>query len=112
MAWQGGDGKRGGPWASSRVGPSPDLEALLRQTQEWIRRIIPAGGPPGMRLILIVGLVLLGLAVWSGFYTVPSDSVAVVQRFGEYLKEVQPGLNFMLPLGVDVASIVPVKRQL
>jgi membrane protease subunit HflK len=50
--------------------------------------------------------------VWTGFYTVPSDSVAVVQRFGKYLKEVQPGLNFKLPLGVDVATIVPVKRQL
>jgi membrane protease subunit HflK len=43
---------------------------------------------------------------------VPSDSVAVVQRFGKYLKEVPPGLHFKLPLGVDLATIVPVKRQL
>jgi len=43
---------------------------------------------------------------------VPSDSVAVVQRFGKYLKEVPPGLQFKLPLGIDVATIVPVKRQL
>ena len=42
----------------------------------------------------------------------PSDSVAVVQRFGKYLKDVPPGLHFKLPLGVDVATIVPVKRQL
>jgi membrane protease subunit HflK len=35
-----------------------------------------------------------------------------VQRFGKYLKEVPPGLHFKLPLGIDAATIVPVKRQL
>jgi hypothetical protein len=43
---------------------------------------------------------------------VPSDSVAGVQRFGKYLKDVPPGLHFKLPLGIDAATIVPVKRQL
>jgi len=37
---------------------------------------------------------------------VPSDSVAVVQRFGKYLAEVPPGLHFKLPLGIDAATIV------
>jgi membrane protease subunit HflK len=35
-----------------------------------------------------------------------------VQRFGKYFKEVQPGLHFKFPLGIDTATIVPVKRQL
>ena len=35
-----------------------------------------------------------------------------MQRFGKYLKDVPPGLHFNLPLGVDVATIAPVKRQL
>jgi membrane protease subunit HflK len=39
-------------------------------------------------------------------------AVAVVHRFGKYLKVVPPGLHFKLPLGVDAATIVPVKRQL
>jgi membrane protease subunit HflK len=43
---------------------------------------------------------------------VPSDSVAVIQRFGKYLKNVPPGLHFKLPLSIDAATIVPVKRQL
>ena len=51
-------------------------------------------------------------APWTAYYTVPSDSVAVVQRFGQYLKNVPPGLHFKLPLGIDIATIVPVKRQL
>ena len=37
-------------------------------------------------MMLIFGVILTALTVWSAFYTVPSDSVAVVQRFGKYLK--------------------------
>ncbi|MEZ5453145.1 MAG: FtsH protease activity modulator HflK [Thiothrix sp.] len=57
-------------------------------------------------------LLLLGMTAWSSWYTVPSDSVAVLQRFGKYQSEVQPGLHFKIPFGVDVATILPVKRQL
>jgi modulator of FtsH protease HflK len=111
MPSQNDDGNRGGPWGV-RAGPSPDLEGLIRQGQDLVKRMLPHGGPRGLGMILIFGLLLAALGVWSAFYTVPSDSVAVVQRFGKYLKEVQPGLNIKLPLGVDVATIVPVKRQL
>ena len=68
---------------------------------------LPRGGLLGTLLLLI-----LAAGIWSSVYTVPSDSVAVVQRFGKYLKEVKPGLHFKLPFGVDVATILPVKRQL
>jgi modulator of FtsH protease HflK len=111
MPFQNGYGNRGGPW-SGQVGRRLDLEELIRRAQDLVRRKLPQGGPRGPRVILIFGLILTALTVWSAFYTVPSDSVAVVQRFGKYLKEVQPGLNFKLPLGIDVATIVPVKRQL
>ncbi len=68
----------------------------------------PRGGSLGYTLLLL----LLAAGAWSAIYTVPSDSVAVVQRFGKYLKEINPGLHFKLPFGMDVATIVPVKRQL
>jgi membrane protease subunit HflK len=71
---------------------------------------MPGGGPRGV--ILLVIIILAGLGAWTAYYTVPSDSVAVVQRFGKYLKDVPPGLHFKLPLGIDTATIVPVKRQL
>jgi len=70
----------------------------------------PEGSPK--RFIFIFLFVLLGMMTWSSVYTIPSDSVAVVQRFGKYLKEVPPGLHVKLPLGIDSAVIVPVKRQL
>jgi membrane protease subunit HflK len=98
----------GGPWGSG--GTPPDLEVLVRQGQDRLGRMLTGGGPRG--LIVLALLALAGLGAWTAYYTVPSDSVAVVQRFGQYLKEVQPGLHFKLPLGIDAATIVPVKRQL
>jgi membrane protease subunit HflK len=99
---------RGGPWGSGAK--PPDLGDLIQQGLARFKQIIPGGGPSGV--FVLAALVLVGLGAWTAYYTVPSDSVAVVQRFGQYLKEVPPGLHFKLPLGVDVATIVPVKRQL
>lgn len=109
MPSQDGNGPRANPWQGGGGGP-PDLDGLIRQGQDRLRQIIPDGSPRGI-LVLAV-LFLLGLGAWTAYYTVPSDSVAVVQRFGKYLKEVQPGLHFKLPLGIDLATTVPVKRQL
>ena len=87
-----------------------DIEDLVRQGQDRLKQIMPGGGSRGVIVLAI--LALIGLAAWTSYYTVPSDSVAVVQRFGKYLKDVPPGLHFKLPLGIDAATIVPVKRQL
>jgi len=98
----------GGPWGSG--GTPPDLEVLVRQGRDQLRQLLPGGGSRGP--IALALLVLAVFGAWTAYYTVPSDSVAVVQRFGKYLKEVPPGLHFKLPLGIDAATIVPVKRQL
>ena len=108
MPSQHGNGGQGGPWGSG--GTPPDLEALVRQGQDRLRQMVPGGGPRGVIVLAVLALAVLG--AWTAYYTVPSDSVAVVQRFGKYLKEVPPGLHFKLPLGIDAATIVPVKRQL
>ncbi len=115
MPSQNGNGGQGSPWGSRKKPPGPempgpDMEDLVRQGQDRLKRIMPSGSPRG--LIVLAILVLAGLGAWTAYYTVPSDSVAVVQRFGKYLKEVPPGLHFKLPLGIDAATIVPVKRQL
>jgi modulator of FtsH protease HflK len=109
MSSQNGNGGQGGPW-SPRGKPDPDITGPAWKGQDRLKQIMPGGGLRGV--ILLVALALAGLAAWTAYYTVPSDSVAVVQRFGKYLKDVPPGLHFKLPLGIDVATIVPVKRQL
>jgi membrane protease subunit HflK len=109
MPSQNANGPGGSPWGSG-PGTGSDIEDLVRQGKERLKQIMPGGRASGAIALAVLALVALG--AWTAYYTVPSDSVAVVQRFGKYLKEVPPGLHFKLPLGIDVATVVPVKRQL
>jgi membrane protease subunit HflK len=109
MPSQNGNGGQSGPWGGGSK-PHPDLEDLVRRGQSRLKQIMSGGGPRGVIILAVLALIAWG--AWSAYYTVPSDSVAVVQRFGKYLKDVPPGLHFKLPLGIDAATIVPVKRQL
>jgi membrane protease subunit HflK len=69
--------------------------------------------PNVSRTMILAGFwVLIVLVfVWTGIYTVPADSVGVVQRFGGFLKIVEPGLQFKIPYGVDTVTLVKWKRQ-
>jgi modulator of FtsH protease HflK len=68
---------------------------------------------PPLRLIGLAVLVIAGLIVlWTSYYTVPAESEGVVLRFGKFLKTVEPGLHFKIPLGVDEVTVLPTRRQL
>lgn len=57
---------------------------------------------------LIALMVIYGIL--TSFYTVPQDSVALVQRFGAYARTAEPGLQFRIPFGVERVTRVPVER--
>jgi len=87
--WQGGGGQ--GPWGGRPGGQQPpDLEELLRRSQEKVRKLFPGGtggGPGGNRKALIaVPLILIAVWLASGFYRVQPDEQGVVLRFGEWIK--------------------------
>src|SRR3954452_7684058 len=68
---------------------------------------------PPLRLIGVVAFVALALFIlWTSYYTVPAESEAVVLRFGKFLKIVEPGLHFKIPLGIDDYTEVQTRRQL
>ena len=77
MPSQNDNGGRHGPWGG---GPKPgsDLGDLVRQGQNRVKQIIPSGGLRPAIVLAVIALV--GLGAWTAYYTVPSDSVAVVQR--------------------------------
>jgi modulator of FtsH protease HflK len=87
------------------------MEDMAQKGMDHFRSIIPPS-ESYKNLLYFAAILLLIIFGWTSYYTVPSDSVAVVQRFGKYLKEVPPGLHFKFPLGMDKATIVPTKRQL
>ena len=62
------------------------------------RRVLPGPGtelsrlPP--RVVLLGVLILVGLSLLlTVFYTVEADEIAVVQRFGKYVRQEEPGLH-------------------
>ncbi|MDP6109463.1 MAG: protease modulator HflK N-terminal domain-containing protein, partial [Rhodospirillales bacterium] len=70
--WGGGGGGQG-PWGGDGGGPTgqkpPDIEEMLRRSQDKFKSILPSGGRGGRRIVL---LVLAAIVVWlaTGFYRV------------------------------------------
>jgi membrane protease subunit HflK len=63
---------------------------------------------------VIVGVLVLVVAVMllTVFYTVEADEVAMVQRFGKYVRREEPGLRTKLPMGLETVRKVKVQRVL
>ena len=104
--WGSGGGNKG-PWGSRQQpsGPTPpDLEEFLRRSQDRLRTVLmlPGGSLDAKGLSLIL---LAAIAIWgfSGFFRVDPDELGVVLRFGKYVREVQPGLNYHLPYPIETA---------
>src|SRR3954454_8982533 len=101
--WGSGGGGSKGPWGSGpqSSGPTaPDLEELLRRGQDRLKTVLPGGNLGGRGILLIV---LAAVVVWgfSGFFRVEPDELGVVLRFGKYIRDAKPGLNYHLPYPVE-----------
>lgn len=87
--WGGGGGGGGGqgPWGGSGGGgggkPPPDLEEMLRRSQDRLKSIFPGGGSAGKLLPLII-IVVVGLWFATGFYRVQPDEQGVELVFGHW----------------------------
>ncbi len=93
--WGGGGGQ--GPWGGGSSGPTPpNIEELLRKSQERFKRFLPSGSGNIRGLILLVVAVL---AIWggSGFYRVQPGEQGVELLFGRFVKQTSPGLNYWFP---------------
>ena len=64
---------------------------------------------PKRVLFGILGIIILACLVTS-FYTVEADEIAVVLMFGKSVRQAEPGLHFKLPLGIERAISVPVRK--
>lgn len=109
MPW---NNQPGGPWGSGSRGPwgsgpqsqgpkPPDLEEFLRRSQDRLRGFLP--GNLGGRGIALIALAAIALWGFSGFFRVEPDELGVVLRFGKFVREVQPGLNYHLPYPIETA---------
>jgi len=104
--WKGG----GGPWGQGPTGSggggggggaSPDLEELLKRSQDRLRQAMPGGGMGGglLALVLLVGFAVL--IFYTCFVSVQPNQQGVVLRFGEIHRTLTPGLKFRWPYPIE-----------
>ncbi len=103
MSWNQGGGPWGGgqsPWGR---GPQPpNIEEMLRRSQDRLRRLLPGGMGRGRGILLVVIAVVILLVGASSVYTVAPDEQGVVLRFGAFNRISTPGLGLKLPFVEDV----------
>ena len=77
---------------------------------------MPPGLPtwrfPAQLLLLVPVALVLFIGLFSAYFTISPEAVAVVQRFGKFHYVAEPGLHFKLPFGIDTITVVPIRRQL
>ncbi len=118
MAWN--DKGDQGPWGSKKPGSSqgnnsPDLDELLRQGQDNIRRMM-GGGSGGRgnrpslnpRFLALIAFIGIGLWAATGLYRVKEGEQAVVLRFGKVNRTAEAGLRYHIPAPVESARVVPI----
>lgn len=109
--WKGGGGPWGqGPAGGGSGGPPPDLEEILRRSQDRIRKAMP-GGPGALGTFLILLFVAAAVAYFGFTVRIYPDQVAVVQRFGKFDRLLGTGINFRWPYPVEEVTVVPYTRQ-
>jgi modulator of FtsH protease HflK len=125
MAWNESGGTPGGnknPWGNNRPGKGPpDLDEVLRNLQRKLSAMLGGGGGTrggasgggGSAAAKGVGAATVGvilLAIWgfTGWYTVDAAERAVVLRFGKYVATTQPGLRWHVPWPIESRQIVNV----
>jgi membrane protease subunit HflK len=108
MPWgnQGGGGggwKGGGPWGQGPSGgpQQPDLEEILKRSQDRLKQAMPGGGM-SKGLVFLVGVVgLVAAAFVLCTVRVNTDEVGIVTRFGKYERRLDPGLNLRFPYPIE-----------
>ncbi|HXE88559.1 MAG TPA: FtsH protease activity modulator HflK [Hyphomicrobiaceae bacterium] len=121
MPWSnqsGGGGRRGGgggPWGQGPSGgphQQPDLEELLKRSQDKLKQVMPGGaGPPGLLVFLAMLIGAALVAYFAFFFTVRPNEAGVVLRFGKFDREVPPGLHFRLPYPIEEVRLPKVTEQ-
>lgn len=92
--WGGGSGGRGGGGQQP-----PDLEELLKRSQDRVKQFMPGGMGNARGVMLVIAIVVLFWGL-SGFYRVQPDEQGVELLFGKYVKTTEPGLNYWFPAPV------------
>jgi modulator of FtsH protease HflK len=94
--------------------PLSNLKDSIMKVEDFLQSR-PVFKPERQHVVMVgmaVGVLMLLVVGMTTFYTVESESLGVVTRFGKYTGTLaEPGLHLKLPLGIDRVQIVAVERQ-
>ena len=96
----GGGGKNTGGGSPQK----PDLDEMLRRSQEKLKQMFPEGGDNNSKAISLMAIIIALLWLSSGIYFVKADEKGVVLRFGEYNRTTDSGLNYHLPYPIETVA--------
>lgn len=133
--WGGGGGRNGGdnrggdnrggrrPGGPGDNGQIPEIDEIMKKGQEQLRVLMggrgggsngrgPGGGGPRITkgTVGLAGIAILGLWLYSSFYTVRPEEQSVELFLGEFSAVGNPGLNFA-PWPLVTAEVLPVTRE-
>ncbi|WP_394205898.1 FtsH protease activity modulator HflK [Shewanella waksmanii] len=117
MAWNEPGNKGKDPWGNKSgndKGP-PDLDEVFKNLSKKFGGNGNGSGPSvsafGIGIVLVIAIAVWGL---SGFYTVKEAEKGVALRFGQYIGEVEPGLQWkatfideVFPVNVSTVRSIP-----
>lgn len=92
----------------------PDIEDLLRKSQDKVRRIMKGGkNKKGFDFKSFWGIAGIVVLLWllTGFYQVQPQEQGVVLRFGKYAYTTAPGLHYHLPYPIETVLTPNVSRE-
>lgn len=98
------------PWPSEGGVRPPDFETVLKRAWATLRRYVPPGAL-GKSGLTIFALLVLGLWLVSGVYTVNPQEQGVVLRFGAFLRHTGPGTYYHLPWPIESARTLNIKKD-
>lgn len=120
--WKSGGGNGGpwgqGPWGQGSGGggggggQQPDLEDILKRSQDKMKQVMHGGGGlPGPLVFLAAILAAAAVAWYAFFFRVNPDELGVVMRFGQFVRQEPPGLHFRLPYPIEEVRLPKVTVQ-
>jgi membrane protease subunit HflK len=101
-----------GPWGqgpsggSGGGGQTPDLEELLRRSQDKLKQVMPGGFMSGFGIALVAAA---AVAIWlaSGIYTVQPNEAGLEMVFGRFTQRTENGLRYNWP--APIGSVIKLR---
>jgi membrane protease subunit HflK len=111
MAWNQPGNSNNNPWGKKPGPGGGDLDQAFKDWQKRIESLFGGGGEGGRSStpFFILAIIVIGVWMATGFYTVSPGSQGVVQRFGRHVQTVPNGWGWRFPWPIEQVTKVDTK---